>query len=315
MNVTFLDDYQGAAEAALDWGAELAGDRVTFQREHLTGDALVAVLGEEDAVVAMRERTAFDAALIARLPRLRLLVTTGMRNASIDLAAASAAGITVCGTGGYTDSAAELSWALMLAVARNIPLEDAGVRAGGWQRTVGMDLGGATLSLIGLGRVGARVAAYGHAFGMRVQAWSPHLTPERAAEHGARLVSREEAFARADVVSLHLVLGRTTRGLLGEDDLRRMRAHAILVNTARGPILDEAALVRALREGWIAGAGLDVFDTEPLPPDHPLRSAPNTVLTPHLGYVTRATYATFFREAAEDIRAFAAGEPVRTIGR
>lgn len=263
--------------------------------------------------VAMRERTAFDASLIERLPRLRLLVTTGMRNAAIDVAAATSAGITVCGTGGYTDSAAELAWGLMLAVARYITVEDADVRAGGWQRTVGMDLRGRTLSLIGLGRVGSRVAAYGNAFGMRVLSWSPHLTAERGREHGAELVSRDEAFAEADVVSLHLVLGRTTRGLIGEADLRRMRPHSILINTARGPIVEEAALVRALREGWIAGAGLDVFDVEPLPADHVLRTLPNTVLTPHLGYVTRDTYATFFREVVEDIRAFAAGAPVRRL--
>ena len=315
MRIAVLDDYQRAAASAVDWAGGLPGHELFFLHEHLEGEALVDALRDVEAVVAMRERTAFPEPLLERLPRLRLLVTTGMRNAAIDVAAATRAGITVCGTGGYTHSAAELTWGLLLAVARSLTVEDADVRAGGWQRTVGLDLAGKTLAVVGLGRVGARVAGYGTAFGMRVVAWSPHLTPERAGEHGVELVSREEAFASADALSLHLVLGRTTRGLIGESDLRRMKRSSILVNTARGPIIQEEALVRALREGWIAGAGLDVFDTEPLPAGHVLRSLPRTVLTPHLGYVTRDTYAAFFSEAVEDIQSFLAGTPLRRLER
>ena len=311
--VAVLDDYQDVAANHADWSGRLPGVEVHFLHEHLEGADLRAALDGVDAAVAMRERTAFDAARFETLPQLRLLVTTGMRNAAIDLAAAAAHGVTVCGTHGYTHSAAELTWGLILAAMRDIPAEDARIRSGGWQHTVGRDLDGATIGVIGLGRIGGRIAGYAHAFGMHVISWSPFLTPDRAAERGATPVSRERLFADADVVTIHLLLGRRTRGLITEADLRRMRRSSILVNTARGPIVDEAALLRALRERWIRGAALDVYDVEPLPAGHELRRLPNTVLTPHLGYVTERTYATMFAEAVDDIAAFAAGAPVRVL--
>jgi phosphoglycerate dehydrogenase-like enzyme len=266
-----------------------------------------------DVVVAMRERTPFPRSLLERLPRLRLLVTTGARNAAIDLAAAADRGVTVCSTGAHPTGPVELTWELILAVARHVPEEDAGVRAGGWQRTVGTDLVGATFGVVGLGRLGTRVARIGQAFGMDVVAWSQHLTDERAAEAGVRRVDRAELFGTADVVTVHLVLSDRTRGLVGRDELAAMKPGAILVNTSRGPIVDDAALLAALHEGRIGGAGLDVYDREPLPADAALRSAPRTVLTPHLGYVTRDTYTVFYRDAVEDVAAFLRGEPVREI--
>jgi len=311
--VAVLDDYQGVARACAPWDA-LDAD-VTFFHDHVEG---AGPLGERlapfDAVVAMRERTPFDAAVLDALPRLRLLVTTGMANASIDVAAAAARGIVVCGTGSLAEPPAELTWGLILALLRHIPAEDAAVRAGGWQTTVGTELAGRTLGVIGVGRLGTRVAAVGRAFAMDVLAWSQNLDPAAARAAGAEPVSRDELLERSDVVTIHLRLSARTRGLIGAAELARMRPSAILVNTSRGPIVDEEALLAALRAGTIAGAGLDVFDTEPLPPDHPLRSAPNTVLTPHLGYVTRATYARFYGDAVEDIAAYLRGAPVRVIG-
>ncbi len=314
MRVAILDDYQGVALAMADWAAGLPGAEVVAFADHVDGEEeLVGRLAGFDVVVAMRERTAFPRPVLERLADLRLLVTTGMRNASIDLDAASAAGIVVCGTGGSSSAAAELTWGLLLALARRIPAEDARVRAGGWQASVGADLAGTTLGLVGLGRLGSRVARYGLAFGMDVAAWSPHLTAARAEAAGARLVAKEQLFASSDVVSIHLVLAPATRGLVGEAELRSMRPTAYLINTSRGPIVEEAALLRALHEGWIAGAGLDVFDVEPLPPDHPWRRAPRCILTPHLGYVTDAAYRTYFADALEDIQAYTAGAPLRVL--
>lgn len=311
-----LDDYQGAALALADW-SELVGQvEVRTLREHLADrEKLVAELGDCEIVVAMRERTPFDAELLRRLPRLRLLVTTGMRNASIDLGAAAAQGVTVCGTASSSTPTVELTWALILGLARQLTAENRALREGGpWQSTVGQDLHGRTLGLLGLGRIGARVAAVGTAFGMDVLAWSQHLTAERAADAGARLAeSKEDLLRRSDIVSVHLVLSDRTRGLLGEPELRAMRRHAYLVNTSRAAIVDQAALVRALREGWIAGAGLDVFETEPLPAGDALRALPNVLATPHLGYVTEQNYRTFYTEAVEDITAFLAGSPVRQL--
>ena len=261
----------------------------------------------------MRERTPFTRARLERLPDLRLLVTTGMRNASIDLAADQERDILVCGTGGVSSGTAELTWALILAVARHLPEEERSMREGGWQRTVGVDLAGRTLGVIGLGRQGGPVARIGRAFGMHVLAWSRHMTADRAAEHGAEAVDLDTLLARADIVTLHVPLGRSSRGLIGADELARMKPTALLVNTSRGPIVDEAALLAALRDGSIAGAGIDVYETEPLPADHPLRSAPNTVLTPHIGYVTQATFDVFYREAVEDIAAWCAGVPLRVL--
>jgi phosphoglycerate dehydrogenase-like enzyme len=312
--VAILDDYQQVARQIVDWASALPGAEITAFADHLAGeDAVAARLADFDVVVAMRERTPFRRSLLARLPRLRLLVTTGMRNASVDLAAAAELGITVCGTAGSGSSTVELTWALILSLVRHVPAEDASIRAGGWQRTVGTDLAGATLGVLGLGNLGRRVAAIGLAFGMDVVAWSQNLGAEAAATAGARRVEREELFRLADVLTIHLVLSDRTRGLVGAAELALMKRSAYLVNTSRGPIVDEAALVEHLRAGRIAGAALDVYGVEPLPAGDPLRTLANSVLTPHLGYVSERTYRTFYGEAAEDIAAFLAGRPVRVL--
>ncbi|MFE5615413.1 D-2-hydroxyacid dehydrogenase family protein [Streptomyces sp. NPDC056470] len=312
-----LDDYQGVALSSADWSP--LADRVDVRvlREHLTDrDALVAAVEDCEILVVMRERTPLDAELLGRLPRLRLVVTSGMRNASIDLTAAAALGITVCGTASSSEPPAELTWALILGLARQVRAEAQALREGGpWQSTVGADLSGRTLGLVGLGKIGGRVARVGLAFGMEVAAWSPNLTAERAAEHGVAYVpDRRALMERADVVSLHMVLSERTRGLIGEPELRAMRPSAYLVNTSRAGLVDGEALLRALREGWIAGAGLDVFATEPLPAEDPLRTLPNVLALPHLGYVTRGNYDRYFGQAVEDIEAYLAGAPVRTLG-
>jgi phosphoglycerate dehydrogenase-like enzyme len=312
MRVAVLDDYQGVALSYADWD-RLPADVEVF-RDHLAGDdELVERLVPFEVVVAMRERTPFTRARLERLPSLRLLVTTGMRNASIDLDAARERGVTVCGTGSLGPPTAELAWGLILALTRHIPAEDARLRAGGWQHTIGPELAGRTLGLLGLGRLGTRMARIAQAFEMRVIAWSQNLTAERAAEAGAEAVAKDELFRRADVVSVHLVLSERTCGLVGAAELAAMQPTAYLVNTSRGPIVDEAALLVALHEGRIAGAGLDVYDTEPLPAQHPLRLAPNTVLTPHIGYVTTGTYEIFYGEAVEDIAAWLDGAPLRVL--
>ncbi|MFH8837599.1 D-2-hydroxyacid dehydrogenase family protein [Streptomyces sp. NPDC017868] len=311
-----LDDYQGVALTSADWSP--LADRVDVRvlREHLTDRAaLVAAVEDCEVLVVMRERTPVDAELLARLPRLRLLITSGMRNASIDLAACAARGVTVCGTASSSEPPTELTWALLLGLARHVPAEARAVREGGpWQSTVGSDLAGRTLGLVGLGKIGAKVARIGLAFGMDVAAWSPNLTEQRAAEHGARLAKdRLDLFSTSDFVSLHLVLSDRTRGLVGEPELRAMRPSSYLLNTSRAGLVDSDALLRALREGWIAGAGLDVYETEPLPADDPLRTLPNVLALPHLGYVTEANYGRYFGEAVENIEAFLAGSPVREL--
>ncbi|GAB7032898.1 D-2-hydroxyacid dehydrogenase family protein [Streptomyces sp. NPDC021749] len=311
-----LDDYQGIALSLADWSPLAGAVEVRTLREPFRSeDEVVAAIGDCEIVVAMRERTPFPASLLARLPRLRLLITSGMRNAAIDLAAAARHGITVCGTASNTEPPVELTWALILGLARNVVTESTAMRAGGpWQSTLGADLHGRTLGLLGLGKIGSRVARIGLAFGMDVVAWSRHLTAERAAEVGVRAAAtKEELLEAADFVSVHLVLGDRTRGLLGADELRRMRPTSYLVNTSRAAIVDQAALLRALRENWIAGAGLDVFDQEPLPAGHPLRTLPNVLALPHLGYVTRRNYEGYFQQAVEDITAFLAGGAVRQL--
>ena len=312
--IAVLDDYQSVAADFCDWSQlPEPAEVVEFHDAVADPDALVARLQPFDVVIAMRERTPFPRAVLQRLPNLRLLVTTGMRNKSIDVEAATELGITVCGTASQPTAAAELTWALILATLRHIPQEDASMRAGGWQQTIGGDLAGGTLGVVGLGRIGSRVARIGAAFGMDVVAWSQNLTDERAAEAGARRVDKDELFATADVVTVHLLWSKRTRGLIGADDLGRMKPTAVFVNTSRGPIVTEAALVDVLREGRIAGAGIDVYDQEPLPREHPLRELRRAVLTPHLGYVTRGTYEVFYRDAVEDVAAFLTGEPVRVL--
>jgi len=313
--VAVLDDYQGVALEMADWGSLPDGVSVDVFSDHLSDeDEVAGRLRPYDAVVAMRERTPFRRGLIERLPNLRLLVTTGMRNASIDVAAANDNGVTVCGTNGLPYPTAELTWGLILASVRKIPTEDRATREGHWQATMGEGLRGKTLGALGLGNLGSQVATVGVAFGMRVIAWSQNLTAERASQFGAELVSKEELLRSSDILTIHTILSRRTRGLIGADELAMMKRSAYLVNTSRGPIVDEEALIAALRSGAIAGAGLDVFNVEPLPLDHPLRSLPNTVLTPHMGYVTSETYRIFYGDAVEDIRAFLAGAPIREIG-
>jgi phosphoglycerate dehydrogenase-like enzyme len=311
-----LDDYQQVALALADW-TRLA-DRVAVSaiaEPILDREALVARIAQAEILVIMRERTPFPAALLDRLPRLELLVTSGLRNLAIDVAAAKARGITVCGTDSSPTPPTELTWALILGLARHVAQENQALRSGGpWQSTLGTDLAGATLGILGLGKIGARVAAIGRAFGMRVIAWSPNLDEGRATAAGVeRAASKEALLEASDVVSIHLVLGERTRGLLGEAELRRMRRSAYLVNTSRAPIVDQAALLRALKEGWIAGAGLDVFETEPLPADDPFRMLPNVLALPHLGYVTRDNYRTYFTQAVDDIEAWLGGSPIRTL--
>jgi phosphoglycerate dehydrogenase-like enzyme len=309
--VTLLDDYQGVALAMGPWD-QLDAEVVPL-RSHLLGDALVDALAGSEVVVAMRERTPFDRALLDRLPDLRLLVTTGAVNASIDLEAARDRGVVICGTRSRQDGPAELTWALVLAVTRRITLEDAAVRAGGWQSTLGPELAGRTLGVLGLGRLGSRVAGYGRTFGMRVLGWSANLDPGHARELGVEPVALDDLLVRSDVVTVHLRLSERTRGLLGARELDLIGAEGYLINTSRGPIVDEPALVQALRSGRLGGAGLDVFDVEPLPANHPLRTAPRTVLTPHLGYVATDAYRTFYGDAVEDIAAWLAGAPVRVL--
>ncbi|WP_329133761.1 D-2-hydroxyacid dehydrogenase family protein [Streptomyces sp. NBC_01476] len=306
VSIAVLDDYQQVAPAMADWSGQLPGSSVTcFDRHIADEDELVAALAPFEVIVAMRERTPFPRTVLERLPKLRLLVTTGMRNASFDLAAAADLGITVCGTRAHSPGTSELTWALILGLLRDVGAADARMRAGGWQSTIAQDLDGEVLGVVGLGRLGGRVATIGAAFGMDVVAWSPNLTHERAAEHGARLVSKEELFAGAKVVTVHMVLSDRSRGLIGAPELAAMREDAYLVNTSRFPILDAEALRAALTTGSRpAGVALDVYDTEPLPAGHWLRTAPRTLLSPHMGYVTEKTYRIFYADAVEDIAAF-----------
>ncbi|MCW2935116.1 MAG: D-2-hydroxyacid dehydrogenase family protein [Actinomycetia bacterium] len=313
MRVAILDDYQHAALASADW-ATLGAREVTPFHGHIADTAdLVAELRRFDVVVAMRERTPFDSERFRLLPGLKLLVTTGMANASIDLAAARAAGVTVCGTRGSGSSAAELTWALILSLVRHVPAEDARIRVGGWQHTMGLGLRGRTLGVVGLGHLGRQVATVGLAFGMEVVAWSQQLTAAAADAAGVTSVTKDELFGSSDVVTIHYKLSARSADLVGAREIGLMKPTAYLVNTSRAPIVNTDALLFALRTGAIAGAALDVYDEEPLPAGHPLRNAPRTVLTPHIGYVTDDGYRAFYGEAVEDIGAFAAGRPVRML--
>ncbi|WP_030794062.1 D-2-hydroxyacid dehydrogenase family protein [Streptomyces sp. NRRL S-920] len=311
-----LDDFQNAALDAADWGPVQDRVEIVSFADHLTDDDRLAErLADFDIVVTLRERVPFPATLLERLPRLKLLVASGMRNSVIDFEAARRAGVTVCGTASSSTPPVELTWALLLGLARNVVGESVALRDGGpWQSSVGADLHGRTLGLLGLGKIGSRVAQVGLAFGMRVCAWSQNLTGERAAECGVELASsKEELLGAADFVSIHLALGERTRGLVGAAELKLLKPTAYLINTSRAAIVDQDALLAALHEGRIAGAGVDVFDVEPLPADHPLRTAPRLLATPHLGYVSQSNYATYYSQAVEDIQAYLAGSPVRRL--
>jgi phosphoglycerate dehydrogenase-like enzyme len=313
--LAILDDWQGVALRLADWSRLPPGLAPVVFRDHLVGeDALVERLAPFDALVIMRERTPFPASLIARLPRLKLLVTTGEKNRSVDVAACTARGITLCGTPSVASPTPELAWGLIISLARRIPEEAANLRAGRWQESVGRGLDGRTLGLLGLGRLGARMARIGAAFGMRVTAWSQNLTAERAAEAGATRVDKAMLFAEADVISIHLQLSERTRGLVGAAELGAMKPDALLVNTSRGPIVDGEALLVALREGRIGGAALDVFDVEPLPAGDAWRSAPRLLATPHLGYVTEENYRGMYGAAVEAVLGYLAERPVGVIG-
>ncbi|WP_435171877.1 D-2-hydroxyacid dehydrogenase family protein [Paenibacillus glycanilyticus] len=315
MKCAVLDDYQNVALSMADWSSVQERVELQVYNHHFEDrDELVSALQDCEIIVIMRERTPFRKELLQRLPNLKLLVTSGMRNASIDLAAAAEQGITVCGTKGGGEGTTELTWALILGLARKLVLENEAVRDGGWQSTIGVDLHGKRLGLLGLGHIGTNVARIGQAFGMEVMAWSQNLTAEKAAAAGVTLASsKEELLESSDIVSVHLVLGDRTRGLIGARELERMRPTAFLINTSRGPIVDRDALLEALRSGTIAGAGIDVFEQEPLPQDDPFRLLPNVLATPHIGYVTEAAYRGFYKGIVEDIEAYLAGSPVNVL--
>ncbi|KPV43922.1 D-2-hydroxyacid dehydrogenase family protein [Alicyclobacillus ferrooxydans] len=311
-----LDDYQGVALSMADWSKVEDQVDVEVLREHISDeDSLVQAIEQADIIVMMRERTPIQAPLLRRLPNLKLLITTGMRNASLDAAAAVTQGIIVCGTEGNSQAASELTWALILGLAKGIAVEhEAFQKSGPWQSTVGADLYGHTLGIIGLGRLGSQVARVGLAFGMDVLAWSQNLTADLAAKVGVRMAaSKEELLTKSDFVSIHLVQSERTRGLIGERELQMMQPNAFLINTSRSAIVNQEALVHALQQKWIQGAGLDVFDEEPLPLHHPLRSLPNVLATPHIGYVTEDTYRTWFAQIIENIQGFLAGSPIRQL--
>jgi phosphoglycerate dehydrogenase-like enzyme len=318
--VAVLDDYQRRAHGYADWASLGPDVDVVFFHELIAQDALAQTLAGFEVLVLMRERTAFARPVLEALPHLKLLVTTGMRNASVDIGYLNQRGVVVCGTGGSggapapgLPSTAEVAWALILAVCKRVTIEDRAIRDGHWQLGVPTNLAGATLALAGLGNLGAAMVAPARVFGMDVIAWSQNLADERAASLGVTKVSKAELLARADFLSVHLVLSDRTRGLFGADDLALMKPTAVLVNTSRGPIVDEDALIAALRNRTIAGAGLDVYDREPLPPGHELTRLDNVVLLPHLGYVSEARLRQMYGQVVADIAAYLGGSPVRTI--
>jgi phosphoglycerate dehydrogenase-like enzyme len=310
-----LDDYQNIVLKVTDW-SKVAGDLdIKVFNEHLGGpDNVVKALQGFDIVCAMRERTPFPRAVIEKLPDLKLLITTGLRNASFDLAAAKERGVVVCGTPSVGNPTSGIAIGLMLELTRRIGYENARMKASvPWQSTIGMDLDGLTLGVLGLGKLGTRTANIAKAFGMKVIAWSQNLTPEKCKEAGVEYVSKEDLFRQADFITIHVVLSQRSRGLVGAKEIALMKPSAYLINTSRGPIIDEAAMLAALRDKKIAGAGLDVFDVEPLPLDHPLRKMDNVVITPHLGYVATQNYRAYFAGVVDDIRAFIDGKPVRVM--
>jgi phosphoglycerate dehydrogenase-like enzyme len=323
MRLSILDDFQGVALDMADWspvkarGVEIAVERFPFADE----DDVVRSLADSEIVAAMRERTAFPKRVVDRLPKLKLLITTGMRNASFDMGALKERGVTVCGTGGPVgapggggnEDTAELAWGLILGAARRIAEDHQLMRQGGWQTRIGHRMAGKTIGLLGLGRLGSAVARVGLAFKMKAIAWSQNLTAEKAAEQGVERVEKDELFRRSDVLSVHLVLSPRSRGLVGERELGLMKPSAILVNTSRGPLCDTDAVIAALKAGRLAYAGFDVYDQEPLPVNHPLRQAPNVILTPHIGYVTDENYRSSYPQIVENVVAFLDGKPVRVI--
>jgi phosphoglycerate dehydrogenase-like enzyme len=322
MRVSILDDYQGVALDMADWsalrarGIEIAVERHAFADE----DAVVRALADSEIVAAMRERTPFPKRVVDRLPKLKLLITTGMRNASFDMSALKERGVTVCGTGGPigapgggNEDTAELAWGLILGAARRIAEDHQMMRQGGWQTRIGHRVAGKTIGLLGLGRLGSAVARVGLAFGMKAIAWSQNLTAEKAAAQGVEQVEKDELFRRSDILSVHLVLSPRSRGLVGAREIGLMKPSAILVNTSRGPICDTDAVIDALKAGRLAYAGFDVYDQEPLPINHPLRQAPNVILTPHIGYVTDENYHSSYPQIVEDVTGFLDGKPVRVI--
>ena len=315
MRLSILDDYQGVALDMADWspvrsrGVDIVVERKPFADEN----EAARTLGESEIVAAMRERTPFQRTLIERLPKLKLLNTTGMRNASFDLAAAHDRGVTVCGTEGGGLDTAELTWGLIIGAARRIAEDHRGMRDGLWQTRIGNRLEGKTLGVLGLGRLGGAVARVGLAFNMKIIAWSRNLTAERAATIGVQRVDKQTLLQQSDILTVHIVLSPRSRGLVGRDDIALMKKTAILVNTSRGPIVDTDAVVEALTAGRLGYAAFDVYDREPLPADHPLRRAPNVLLTPHIGYVTEENYRSSYPQIVENVLAFLDGKPIRVI--
>lgn len=315
VQIAVIDDWQNVASGVVDWSVLASVGQVHFLHDYPADTAtLVERLREFEVICVMRERTPFDNALLQGLPKLKLLVTGGMRNAAIDIPAAKALGIQVCGTDSYKQAAPELTWALIMASTRNLLAEATSLRAGHWQMGLGGDLYGKTLGILGLGSIGQKVAQFAQAFGMRVIAWSENLTPQRAAEAGATWVSKRDLFEQADILTIHLVLSERSRGLVDAEALAWMKPTARLVNTARGPIVDEQALVQALESGRLAGAALDVYAQEPLPLDHPFRRLPTVLATPHVGYVSEQNYRQFYQQMIEAIQAWAKGAPIRVLG-
>jgi phosphoglycerate dehydrogenase-like enzyme len=314
MRIALMDDYQQVAKGSADWSRLPAGCELKIFHDHVSDlDALTKRLADFDVAMALRERTAFPAKLLERLPRLKMIPTAGPRNASIDLEACTRLGIVVSHTAGGPDSTSELTWGLILSLLRHIPYEHHALRQGTWQTTVGTEVGGRTLGVIGLGHIGARVTKVGLAFGMKALAWSQNLTPEKATAAGAEYATLERLLRESDIVTIHTRLSDRTRGLLGATQLGWMKPSAVLINSSRGPIVDQAALVDALRTKRIAGAGLDVYDVEPLPKDNPLLKLDNVVMTPHLGYVTHDVYKGFYNQTLENILGYLSDKPLRML--